>query len=96
MKGQLWIDRIPLDFCRCSNTTCPLKENCLRWLDKPDERVSIADFTPLNGECTHQIKPDTRTETKVETLLKTLTKKELSEQLGISRPTLDSRIVSGR
>ena len=94
--NELRIDRIPLDFCRCSNKECPLKDNCLRWLDKPDGRISIAEFTPLNGECSHQIKPDTRTETKVKTLLKTFTKKELSEQLGISRPTLDSRIVSGR
>ena len=94
--NELWIDRIPLDFCRCSNKECPLKDNCLRWLDRTEDRISISKFEPSDDNCSHQIKPDTRTETKVEILLKTFTKKELSEQLCISRPTLDSRIVSGR
>ena len=96
IKNELWIDRIPLDFSRCSNNKCQLKDNCLRWLDIPEGRYSISKFEPSDDICSHQIKPDTRTETKVKTLLKTFTKKELSEQLGISRPTLDSRIVSGR
>ena len=96
IKNELWIDRIPLAFSRCSNNTCQLKDNCLRWLDIPEERYSISKFEPSDDRCSHQIKPDTRTETKAETLLKTFTKKELSEQLGISRPTLYSRIVSGR
>lgn len=93
--NELWVDRLPLDFCRCSNKECPLKDNCLRWLDKTEGRVPIANFNPLGKECSHQIKPVLKTETKVEKLLKTFTKKELSEQLGISRPTLDSRLVSG-
>ncbi|GIM62134.1 hypothetical protein CAPN008_21840 [Capnocytophaga canis] len=48
--------RLANDISRCINKDCPLKENCLRWLDKGKDLVWYADFKPENGKCENQIK----------------------------------------
>lgn len=46
---------LPADVSRCFNTTCQLKEYCLRYLDRWHGNV-ITDFKPENGKCENQIK----------------------------------------
>ena len=53
----LWKDYIPNDYSRCWNKSCPLRNDCLRFLDKGNGTVTISDFKPKNGECEYQIKP---------------------------------------
>lgn len=48
---------LPNDISRCINKDCPLKDNCLRWLDKGKGLVWFSEFKPENGICEHQIKP---------------------------------------
>lgn len=48
-------NKLPADVSRCFNDKCPLKSNCLRYLDRWRGYV-ISDFKPENGKCENQIK----------------------------------------
>ncbi|WP_212898452.1 hypothetical protein [Capnocytophaga cynodegmi] len=46
---------LPADVSRCFRAECPLKQECLRYLDRWHGDV-ISDFKPENGKCENQIK----------------------------------------
>lgn len=54
MKGKT--NSLPNDYSRCTNADCPLKKDCLRWLDKGEDFVWYADFKCEDGKCENQIK----------------------------------------
>lgn len=58
--------KLPNDITRCANADCPLKENCLRWLDKVEGLVWYSDFKPENNKCGNQIHINKKTEIKHE------------------------------
>ncbi len=45
------------DEARCANYACPLRDNCLRWIETTSGR-SWAWFEPSGDFCEHQIKPE--------------------------------------
>ncbi|MBO4234068.1 hypothetical protein FO675_07100 [Riemerella anatipestifer] len=47
--------KLPNDISRCANKECPLKEQCLRWLDNGNGIVPLSLFKPKNGKCKHLI-----------------------------------------
>ena len=47
---------LPLDYSRCLNDTCPLKYNCLRWIDKEDAYVFSMFKPESDTACSSQIK----------------------------------------
>lgn len=47
--------RLPNDIARCTNADRPLRNDCLRWLDKVEGLVWYADFKPENNKCGNQI-----------------------------------------
>lgn len=54
------MNRLPYDYTRCVNDECPLRENCLRFTDRPEgvTRLIYSLFQPDNNKkCKHQIKP---------------------------------------
>jgi len=49
---------MPFDICRCTNGTCELRGNCLRWLERDvesDRLVQTRDMHPKDGVCEYQI-----------------------------------------
>lgn len=46
---------LPKDISRCFNNKCPLKEECLRYLDRWNS-LNISEFNVNNGKCEYQIK----------------------------------------
>lgn len=53
---MLYITTIPRDYARCNDNECPLKNQCLRWLDRYNG-YSFVNFQIENGKCNSQIKP---------------------------------------
>lgn len=39
------------DITKCSNTGCPIKEDCYRWNSEDSQRQSYSEFTYQNGKC---------------------------------------------
>ena len=46
-----------MDISMCDNTTCPLKESCVRFKGERDEiGQTMGNFSFINGECEHYLK----------------------------------------
>jgi len=50
--------KLPHDICRCHDSTCPLKDSCLRYLQRHDtgERTPHAESLREGDTCNHHIK----------------------------------------
>lgn len=54
---------LPNDICRCRNSDCELRKDCLRWTSHVVGKwTPLTWFVPVNGKCEHQIKPEERDE----------------------------------
>ena len=41
------------DITKCLNTSCPMKQNCYRYMSIGSERQAYCKFEPVDGKCDH-------------------------------------------